>query len=418
MRVIAFVFLLCGSVSSNCLAQQNSGTEAAIELLELMLDLSPEGAVGPMDAIREKIRQESLAESELLPIRERLSPLITPLISEFDGSSLDRAALLLAGELKLKAALSLLTELALDAEQPSKDRGKCVVAVSMFGKKAVMPVIAKLLSVADRPIEIDESIVDALVSLNDSAALLDLFPRVAGRAKPRIVDALAGNKRSAALLLDALEAQRIPKTAVGPNQAARILAHNDQPLTDKLTSVWGTVRTDRDPRRAEVIKKIEKTLRTATGGDADRGLVVFRRVCAQCHRLHGDGHDVGPEITRNGRGNFAQLLSNVFDPNLVIGTGFVSRSILTLDGRALSGVVTEETEDRIVLKVQGGKLETIDRDDIDVEKKTGLSLMPEGLETQLSEKELIDLFALLTLESAPSEPNNRLISGTPTSLHR
>ena len=46
---------------------------------------------------------------------------------------------------------------------------------------------------------------------------------------------------------------------------------------------------------------------------------VFKKLCAQCHKIYGEGQDVGPDITLNGRGSFEQLLSNVFDPSLVIG---------------------------------------------------------------------------------------------------
>jgi putative heme-binding domain-containing protein len=141
-----------------------------------------------------------------------------------------------------------------------------------------------------------------------------------------------------------------------------------------------------------------------SSGDPLRGREVFRRVCAQCHRLFGEGQDVGPDLTLNGRGSLDQLVSNVFDPSLVIGTAYQARTVLTTDGRILTGLLVEDSPQRVVLKLQGGKLETIPRDEIDQLRTSELSLMPEGLEKQLAPQEIADLFALLLLERPPAPP--------------
>ena len=136
---------------------------------------------------------------------------------------------------------------------------------------------------------------------------------------------------------------------------------------------------------------------------------MFRKVCGQCHKIHGEGQEVGPDITANGRASVAQLLSNVFDPSLVIGASYQARTVITNDGRVLTGLVVEDNAQRVVLKVQGGKQETIARDDIDELKVSELSLMPEGLETQLQGAELIDLLAFLLLDKPPTDPAARRI---------
>jgi putative heme-binding domain-containing protein len=168
---------------------------------------------------------------------------------------------------------------------------------------------------------------------------------------------------------------------------------------------------DRDPRREEIIAEMRRLLRT-TPGDAMAGQEVFKRVCGQCHKLHGDGQEVGPDITSNGRSSFEQLLSNVFDPSLVIGASYQARTVVTTDGRVLTGLVSEEGEERLVLKSQGGKLETIPRRDIETMQVSRLSLMPEDLEKQLKPQELADLFALLTLDKPPSDPAAKKLPGS------
>ena len=72
------------------------------------------------------------------------------------------------------------------------------------------------------------------------------------------------------------------------------------------------------------------------------GQSVFGKLCAQCHKIYGEGQDVGPELTANGRNDFDQLVSNVFDPSLVIGPGYQATTIATTEGRILTGLLIED----------------------------------------------------------------------------
>src|SRR5207248_10515424 len=124
---------------------------------------------------------------------------------------------------------------------------------------------------------------------------------------------------------------------------------------------WGSIRTTRYPAREQLVTEMRKLVRTTTG-DAHRGIEVFNRVCGQCHKIHGQGQDVGPDITANGRASLEQLLSNVFDPSLVIGAIYQARTVQVADGRIVTGLLTDDSPQRLVLKVQGSKPETIARE--------------------------------------------------------
>jgi putative heme-binding domain-containing protein len=87
--------------------------------------------------------------------------------------------------------------------------------------------------------------------------------------------------------------------------------------------------------------------------------------------------------------------------------------VITNDGRSLTGLLAEDTPQRIVLKMQGGKLETIARSDIESITLSKLSLMPEGLEKQLTQTELVDLFEYLLLDKPPGDPAARRLPGAP-----
>jgi putative heme-binding domain-containing protein len=159
------------------------------------------------------------------------------------------------------------------------------------------------------------------------------------------------------------------------------------------------------------------TLRDAQG-DPIAGAVVFKNVCGPCHKIYGEGQEVGPEVTLNGRGSYEQLLSNVFDPSLVIGPAYQATTIATSDGRVLTGLVVEDSPQRVVLKLQGGKIETIAKSDVEESKLSPLSMMPEGLEAQITPKELADLFAYITLDKPPGDPTAQPLPGTPRGIRK
>ena len=77
----------------------------------------------------------------------------------------------------------------------------------------------------------------------------------------------------------------------------------------------------------------------------------------------------------------------------------------------MTGLLAEDGKERVVLKIQGGKLETIARDQIDEIKTSALSLMPEEIEKQFTPQEIADLFAFLCLDKPPSDPTARPLPG-------
>jgi putative heme-binding domain-containing protein len=227
-----------------------------------------------------------------------------------------------------------------------------------------------------------------------ATAVLRIYPKLDPDLQPRAIELLTQRAAWARQLVVQIDAKQIPASAVNVNQLRKLLSFDDAKLKDAVAKHWGTIRADRDPKREELISQMRKLL-DERRGDPGKGKAVFTRVCGQCHKLHGEGQDVGPDITSNGRGSFDQLLSNVFDPSLVIGASYQARTVLTTDGRVLTGLLVEDSDQRIVLKGQGGKLETIPREEVDAVKVSELSLMPEGLEKQLKPQEIADLFAYL-----------------------
>src|SRR5690606_12688691 len=99
--------------------------------------------------------------------------------------------------------------------------------------------------------------------------------------------------------------------------------------------------------------------------------------------------------------------------SLVIGASYQATIVATADGRILAGLLEEDSDRQIVLKLQGGTREVVPRDKIDEIQVSPISLMPENLEDQLTPEELADLFAFLCLDRDPELADARPIDGTP-----
>ncbi len=241
-------------------------------------------------------------------------------------------------------------------------------------------------------------------------SVLQAYEKMEPELKPKAIELLTQRAPWSLALMEAVAAKAIAKDAININQVRKLLASKDADLSKRARETFGIVREGRNPERDQVIARMRGIARSS--GNPFEGIKAFNKVCGQCHKIYGEGQEVGPDITLNGRNDFEQLLSNVFDPSLVIGTAYQATTVATTDGRVLTGLLAEDSPQRIVLKVQGGKSEIIPRAEVEEVKVGTLSLMPEDIEKQLTEKEWADLFSFLTLDKHPSDKSARKLPGS------
>ncbi|MBI1249082.1 c-type cytochrome [bacterium] len=240
--------------------------------------------------------------------------------------------------------------------------------------------------------------------------LLSHLDAISSANRPKVIEVLLQRPGWTQTLFSEIAAGKLPKEVVSINQLQRLANSSSDEVKQSIAQIYGTIKTGRDPARTFVVAQMRRLV-TSREGDPHRGIEVYNKLCGQCHKLHGQGQEVGPEITVNGRGSLEQLLSNVFDPSLVIGKDYQAITLLTVDGRVLSGLLVEDSPARVILKMQGGKQETIARDDVDMMKVSDTSLMPEGIEKQLKPEEIVNLFAYLTRTKPPKDSSDAMIAG-------
>jgi putative heme-binding domain-containing protein len=363
-----------------------------------------------------KIQDHELSGPPLDELKTRIEPLLAQIIAGSTSNPNYLDAAFLAATWKDPVAIAAVRKTLMASDQPDGRRVEALRALLAARDHSTLDSVAGIFADARQSsVVFRAAVLGALGTSEDSRVaeiVLGKFQQLEPELQPRAIELLTQRPEWAKLLLEAIGRKEVPAESLNVNQVQRLLASRDKELVALIAAKWGAVRTERNPEREKVVADVRKLLQTKHG-DAAAGQLVFKKVCGQCHKIHGEGQDVGPDITANGRASFDQLLSNVLDPSLVIGAGYQARLVITRDGRSLTGLVAEDSPERIVLKEQGGKLDTIPRADVDSITVSKLSLMPEGLEKQLTEKELVDLFEFLLWDKPPSDPSAKHLPGAP-----
>jgi len=212
-----------------------------------------------------------------------------------------------------------------------------------------------------------------------SGELLKSWRSFTPETRTAAAEVLVSRRRWAIALLSEVEAKKISSLEL-PLTAIRSLAESkDDFLRQRAEQVIGRIR----PANADKQKIIEqKEAMILAGGppNLEAGHELARRTCLTCHKLYGEGAEVGPDLTGVGRSSLDALLANVIDPNQVIGKGYENVLIETKDGRSVSGRLVENTDSRVKLLAAGPKEEIVAKADIASMRTSELSVMPEGLE--------------------------------------
>ncbi len=395
---------------NSVLARRDSDPGPVVALIEILADdlnRDDDAMHKALDSLAREVQTGELSGDRLSALRDRLTPVLPALRGR--NASLDLEFDLLRASWKDPEGLVRARKAAFDGNLATTLRLRALASLIAAGDPAGLDAARGALASSSTSADFRGRVLDALGRLDSqkvAAVVLAAYPRMEPDLKPKAVELLTDRPAWAASLLEAIGRGEVAKDALNVNQVRKLLASKDEAVAAKVRATWGTLREGRNPAREQVVARMKAMLKSSPG-DPNSGRLAFNKVCAQCHKIYGEGQEVGPELTSNGRNDWDQLISNVFDPSLVIGSAYQAVSVATADGRVLTGLLAEDGKDRVVLKGQGGKVETIPRSDIADMKTNEASLMPEDLEKQLTPKEIADLFAFLALDKPPGDPSAR-----------
>ncbi len=135
-------------------------------------------------------------------------------------------------------------------------------------------------------------------------------------------------------------------------------------------------------------------------GDPKRGKAIYfseSAKCATCHKVHGQGGEVGPDLSQiGGKFDRTHLIESLLDPSGEILQGYHATVLTTKSGRVLTGIVKSESPAAVMLQDAVGKSITVAQRDIESREISKVSLMPAGLGEGITPGEFTDLIAYLT----------------------
>jgi putative membrane-bound dehydrogenase-like protein len=221
--------------------------------------------------------------------------------------------------------------------------------------------------------------------------LLDAWNSYGPTVRREVVEALFARADRLPRLLTALEEKKVLSNHLEPLRIDQLRGHPDVKLRERALRVLAGQAA---PERQKVVAAYRTALELKA--DASRGKTVFKKNCAVCHRLENEGHEVGPDLLsalRNKSGE--QLLNDILDPSREVDPRYLNYQITTKKGQTFSGMIAAETASSVTLR-RGEKAEDVLlRVQIDEIQATGKSVMPEGLEMQLSKQDVADLIVYL-----------------------
>lgn len=145
---------------------------------------------------------------------------------------------------------------------------------------------------------------------------------------------------------------------------------------------------------------LELTQPGLTGRNFDRGRRMFAAAnCFACHRFDNEGGAIGPDLSSlAGRFTARDIIESVLDPSKVISDQYAAVTVVTTDGRIITGRIVNLSGDGLRINtdmLNPNALESVDRKAIDEQFPSKLSMMPTGLLNTLHEDEMLDLLAYL-----------------------
>jgi putative membrane-bound dehydrogenase-like protein len=184
-------------------------------------------------------------------------------------------------------------------------------------------------------------------------------------------------------------------TSLRVNAIKQRIAKQPAAVQQKAEELYALINVDLAKER----QRIEEVLPLVSHGDVRRGQLVFARAkasCTSCHQFGYVGGHIGPDLTHvGGIRSERDLLEAIMFPSASIVRSFEPMQVVTKSGKVYNGLIHKDAPDEVVLIASATETIHVSRDEIEEMRPSHTSIMPAGLDKQLTPQELADLVAFL-----------------------
>ena len=317
-----------------------------------------------------------------------------PILIESPLAEVRERALALAVQFGDERAFTLLRKIVPDREQSARQREDALKTLLFQQKADLVPMLHDLLG--DDALR--RSAIRGLAAYDDAKTptlLLAGYPKWDADERTDAIQTLSSRSSYAIALLDAIDAKTVARGDISSFNIRQLQTLKSPELNAKLTKIIGEVRPA-TADKAKLMAKYKADLKPNVLKQANlaNGRAIYNKACASCHRLFGEGGDIGPDITGAQRTNIDYLLENILDPSAIVPREYQVSIIETKGGRVLSGIVKRENDASITLQLPNEQV-VLPKADIETRTATKLSMMPDGAFDQLRIEEVRDLIGYL-----------------------
>ena len=244
------------------------------------------------------------------------------------------------------------------------------------------------------PPEVQSAALTSLARLKNNSdvpqILILTFRRFAPGLRTQVLETLLSRDEWRDLLLAALETKQLAPTDLDATSRQRLLDHKSKAVRERAAKL---LAVDLNTDRAKLVTEYLPTVRA--GGDVQHGSQLFAKRCAQCHKLGSVGHAVGPDLASLTDKSPEAMLTAILDPNRAVETKFLTFAAVTKSGVTHTGILASETASSLTLRAAEAKETTLLRNELDELQSSTKSLMPEGLEKEVSPADAAALIAYI-----------------------
>lgn len=231
-------------------------------------------------------------------------------------------------------------------------------------------------------------------TFNQFQPLPELLKTLPLRLQTGFARSLISSERAAEQLLVLMEAGAIsPGVLRSQVIQSQIGELRREELRSRFEQQLATLPPEND-QRSQLIDQYRQSFTSATAS-LEQGEALFRKNCATCHALGGAGKQIGPQLDGIGNRGLDRLLEDILDPNRNVDIAFRSRTYLLEDGRVLSGLFRRHEGELTVIANTKGEELSFSTQEVEAERVSTLSIMPENWGELLPAGEFLDLLGYL-----------------------
>jgi putative heme-binding domain-containing protein len=222
------------------------------------------------------------------------------------------------------------------------------------------------------------------------------------------INTLSSRPAYAIELLRAIKGDAMPREALTAFVVRQMHTFADPTVNDLLADVWGNIRETSEDKKQLIAQYTQLlTPERLKLANLSEGRVVYANTCQACHKLYGEGTDLGPDLTGSNRADLTYVLENILDPNAVVGKDYQMTIVQLKDGRVVSGMVKSETDSAVTVQLLNEQ-NVVAKADIVKRETLPMSMMPEGQLTALSDEQAVNLVAYLASRSQVLLPGQKI----------